>query len=179
MDASTVSSTPVSPPPPSFLDTYSLSMSSLGCDALCMVISFLVLSVHLFKFISGPLEKGSRIFNKWYCPSIYSFWWGFCRWILSRVVFSHSPQIFLSDLVFHLHLFDGCQPPRYRSISRLHFPPIVLILSWFDPISHMSFCHFSWRAWHIFLCHISFLCPDCIFLTAFKRVSSSFFFFCI
>ena len=29
--------------PPSFLDVYSLSTSSLGCNALCMVISFLVL----------------------------------------------------------------------------------------------------------------------------------------
>ena len=29
--------------PPSFLDTYSLSTSSLGCNALCMVIIFLVL----------------------------------------------------------------------------------------------------------------------------------------
>ena len=35
-----------------FLDTYSLSMSSLGCNALCIVISFLVLwssRVHLRK----------------------------------------------------------------------------------------------------------------------------------
>ena len=32
-----------SPLPPSFLGTYSLSTSSPGCDALCMVISFLVL----------------------------------------------------------------------------------------------------------------------------------------
>ena len=37
-----------SPLPPSFLDSYSLSMSSLGCNALCMVISFLVLwSIYL------------------------------------------------------------------------------------------------------------------------------------
>ena len=33
----------VSPPPPSFLDTYSLSTSSLGCNALWMFINFLVL----------------------------------------------------------------------------------------------------------------------------------------
>ena len=36
-------SIPVSPLPPSFLDTYSLSTSSLWCNALCMLISFLVL----------------------------------------------------------------------------------------------------------------------------------------
>ena len=43
MDVSTVSSMLASPLPPSFLDTYYLSTSSLGCNALCMVISFLVL----------------------------------------------------------------------------------------------------------------------------------------
>ena len=43
MDASTLSSMLASPLPPSFRDTYSPSTSSLGCNALCMVISFLVL----------------------------------------------------------------------------------------------------------------------------------------
>ena len=43
MDASTVSSMLASHLPPCFLDTYNLSTSSLGCNALCMVISFLVL----------------------------------------------------------------------------------------------------------------------------------------
>ena len=43
MDVSTLSSMLASPLPPSFLGTYRLSMSSLGCNALCMVISFLVL----------------------------------------------------------------------------------------------------------------------------------------
>ena len=26
-----------------------------------------------FKFVSGPLEKGSGISNEWYSPGIYSF----------------------------------------------------------------------------------------------------------
>ena len=56
--------------PPSFLETYSLSTSSLGCKALCFFSCSLV---HLFKFVSGPLEKGSRISNEWYSPDIYSF----------------------------------------------------------------------------------------------------------
>ena len=43
MDVSTLSSMLASPLPPSFLGTYSWSTSSLGCNALCMVISFLVL----------------------------------------------------------------------------------------------------------------------------------------
>ena len=43
MDVSTLSSVLASPLHPSFLDTYSLSTSSLGCNALGMVISFLFL----------------------------------------------------------------------------------------------------------------------------------------
>ena len=59
IDASTLSLMLAIPFLPSFLDTYSLSTSSLGSNALCMVISFLVFFIHLFKFISGPLEEGS------------------------------------------------------------------------------------------------------------------------
>ena len=48
MDVSKLSSMLASPLPPSLLGTYSLSTSSLGCNALCMVISFLVLwSIYL------------------------------------------------------------------------------------------------------------------------------------
>ena len=50
--ASTLSSMLVSPRPSSFLDTYSLSMSSLGCKALCIVMSFLV---PWFKFFPHQL----------------------------------------------------------------------------------------------------------------------------
>ena len=42
VDESTRSSMPVSPLPP-FLDTYTLSVSSLKCKAMCLVINFLVL----------------------------------------------------------------------------------------------------------------------------------------
>ena len=43
MDVSTLSSMLASHLPPSVLGTYSLSASSLGCNALCIVISFQVL----------------------------------------------------------------------------------------------------------------------------------------
>ena len=43
IDVSTQSSMQASPLRPSLLDTYILSTSSLGCNSLCMVISFLVL----------------------------------------------------------------------------------------------------------------------------------------
>ena len=58
MDASTVSSMLASPLPPSFLDTYSLSTSSLGCNALCMVISFLVLWSICLSSSLAHLRKG-------------------------------------------------------------------------------------------------------------------------
>ena len=57
--ASTQSSMLTRPLPPFFLETYSLSVSSLGCSALCIVISFLVLwficrSSSLVHFRNGP-----------------------------------------------------------------------------------------------------------------------------
>ena len=59
IDVSTLSSMLASPLSPSLLDTYSLSMSSFGWNALCMVISFLVLwsfswSSSLVHFKNGP-----------------------------------------------------------------------------------------------------------------------------
>ena len=66
IDVSTLSSVLASPLPSSFLDTYSLSTSSLECNALCMVISFLVLwsiclSSSLVNLRKGPeyLSKGN------------------------------------------------------------------------------------------------------------------------
>ena len=60
MDASTVSSMLASPLPPSFLDTYNLSTSSLGCNVLSIVISFFVLwsiclSSSLVNLRKGPV----------------------------------------------------------------------------------------------------------------------------
>ena len=65
IDALTLSSMPESPLPPSFLTTYRHSTSSLECNALCMIISFLVLwSVclsFLVYFKNGPeyLTRGT------------------------------------------------------------------------------------------------------------------------
>ena len=78
IDASTLSSVVSSPLPPSLLDTYNLSMSSLGCNALCMVISILVLwsicsSSSLDHFKNGPeyLTRGK--------PRHLSLWQGSCQ----------------------------------------------------------------------------------------------------
>ena len=64
IDVSTLSSMLASLLPPSFLGTYSLSTSSLGCNALCMVISFLVLwSICLISFLVH-LRKGPDYITK-------------------------------------------------------------------------------------------------------------------
>ena len=58
IDASTMSSLLVSPLPPSFHDTYSLSTSSLGCNAICKITNFLLwficLSYSLVHFKNSP-----------------------------------------------------------------------------------------------------------------------------
>ena len=62
--------------------------------------------VHLFKFISGPLGKGSGISNEGYSPGIYSFGKVSARKFCLKQ-FSSSPEIFFLNFVFHFHLFDG------------------------------------------------------------------------
>ena len=59
--------------PPSFVDTYSLSTSSLWCYALYMVISFLVLWSICLSSSLVHFKKGSRISNEGYSLVIYSF----------------------------------------------------------------------------------------------------------
>ena len=105
-DASKLSSMLASPLPPFYLDTYSLSTSSLECNALCMVISFLILwsnilSSSLVHFKNGP-EYLTRGTAQVFIPLI--------RFLLHSFV-SSSFLVLLrySFLIFffHLHLFDG------------------------------------------------------------------------
>ena len=76
IDASTLSSILACPLPSFFFffDTYNLSTSSLGCKALCLVISFLVLwsiclSSSLVDFKNG-LESLTRETSKAFIPLI-------------------------------------------------------------------------------------------------------------
>ena len=64
MDASTLSSMLASSLPPSFLGTYSLSTSSLGCNALWMVISFLVLWSICISSSLFHLRKGAEYLTR-------------------------------------------------------------------------------------------------------------------
>ena len=73
VDASTLSSMLANPLPRSFLNSYSLSTSSLRCNALCMVISFLVLWSICLSSSLVLFKKGLEYLTRRYSPSIYSF----------------------------------------------------------------------------------------------------------
>ena len=81
MDASTLSSMRASPIPLSFLDTCSLSTSSLRCNTLCMVISFLVLwsiclsssLAHLRKDPEYLTRSTAQVYYYYYCTLLSVF----------------------------------------------------------------------------------------------------------
>ena len=147
----------MSSPLPSLLDTYSLSMSSVGCKALYMVISFFdpfveILPESISRLISSilqgrqprlPLMKfllQSLVSRSFLVRQRYSFYFSLHFPLLNCVCFQYS-HVLISFLLFSCSDF-------------------LLIL--FLPL--FVFFHFSLLAWHIFLCQIPFLYPDCIFL---------------
>ena len=114
-----LSSMLASPLPPYFLDTYSLSTSSLGCCTLCMVISFLVLwsiclSSPLVHFIKG-LEYLTRGTTQVFILLIR----------FRQLSFVSSSFLVLIRYSFWIclsfPLVCSCQPPRCPSICRLRF----------------------------------------------------------
>ena len=159
-----------SPPSPSFLDTYSLSTSSLGCSALCMVISFLVLwsicsSSSLVYFRKGP-EYLTRDTALVFIP--------FIRFLLFSSV--SSSFLVLLQYSFLILMVSASKIPLYLCVS---FSPSFLILSWFGssipsvrwrlPLFSSSLAHFSMP---------NFISMSWLhILTACIRVSSSFSFF--
>ena len=152
-----------SPFPSSFLGTYGLSVSSLGCSALCIVISFLVLwsiclSSSLVHLRKGP-EYLTRVIAQVFIPLI--------RFLLESFVLSSFLVLLRYSFEFCLSfpLVWWCQSPRFLSICRSRFLrtfwsylELVVLFRQLDAV-----CHFSWRAERIFQCQIPFLCLDCIF----------------
>ena len=109
---------------PYFLDTYSLSTSSLGCNALCMVISCSL--VHLFKFISGPLQKRPQYLTrgtvKISIPLI--------RFLLDSLSwFGRSTPLVLSFVTFHY---------KHGTFSTRHSIP----MSWLYILTVLEFSFF-------------------------------------
>ena len=87
-----------------FLNTYRLSTSSLGCKALCMVISFLIPGSFVWNFLWFTLRRISSILRG-VQPSYLPLLWGSCNVICSQVGFSFSWDT-LIYFFFHFHLFD-------------------------------------------------------------------------
>ena len=104
IDASTQSSILGSPLPFSFLDKSSLSTSSLGCNAVCIVINFLVLwyiclriSLVHFKNCLDYLKRETAHLFIPLTRFLQVFGFKKC---------SRSPEILFSYFFFHFRLFD-------------------------------------------------------------------------
>ena len=103
-----------SPLPPSFLGTYSLSTSSLGCNALCMVISFLVLW-SIFRILLWSTSRIVQSILRGGQSRYLSLLLGSCYIVLFRVTFwfswdtlffSSSPLIWWRQLPIFSERFD-------------------------------------------------------------------------
>ena len=147
---------PLSP----FLDTYSLSMSSLRCLVLFFVFNFLVLwSICLISsfihFKNGPeylIRDTSKVFIPLMRFQLLS--------LVSRSFFRSSEVLFSSPPIW------WCPFPVFPGTSNFPFFHSFLILSWFGGSITSVICLFPpFSLWpcHIFICRIRFLYPGCIF----------------
>ena len=136
--AITLSSILVSTLPPSFLDTYFLSTSSLECNALSMVISFLVLwSICLSSFLVH-FKNGLEYLTRG------------IRFLLCIFFFSSS---FLVLLRYSLFLFiTTC---LMVSVSNINFYHYFISCEFFSPFLIHVYCQFSpwyrWLSWYHFV----------------------------
>ena len=129
LDASTQSLMMGNPLPPFFLDTYSLSVLSLGCNAFCIIINFLVLrsiclTSSLVHFKNGPeyLTRGTA--QVLLLPSLVS------RGFLVLLRFSY--------LFFHLCLFEGIRLQYSQVRGSLNKFPDVFRMGTFIDSTHMK-----------------------------------------
>ena len=114
-NASTLSSMLASPLPLSFLDTYSLSTSSLGCKALCVLISFLVLWSICFwsSLVESLIRETSRVF----IPLIRSLQYSF----VSSSFLVLTRYSFFKFFFFPFPLVWWCQHPIFPSIYYYYY----------------------------------------------------------
>ena len=92
-----------SPFPRSFLVTYILSTSSLGCKALCIVINFLLLWSICLSFSLVHFKKGSEYLKR---GTVQSFFYSFDE--ISSAEFAFKEFSFFSEVLFpyfFFHLF--------------------------------------------------------------------------
>ena len=124
--------------PPSFLDKINLSISSLECNVLCIVISFLLLGsicwsslVHFrngLMYLTSGYNPGVNLFDE---TVVFSF-----------EKFSRSPVIhFLKDFLSS-PLVWWCPLLIIPSIRKFPFPVNVLTFSWFGSSIPSVTCRF-------------------------------------
>ena len=114
----------VSPLPSSFLDTYNLSTSSLGCNALHIVLWSICLSSSLIPFNNGP-EYLTRRTAQLFIPLIRFLLNNLASWsFLNHLKYSFLIFSFISTCL----IVSASKMPNYLYVF---FSPSVLILSWF------------------------------------------------
>ena len=111
--------------PPSFLDTYNLSMSSLGCKALSIVIDILVLwyicwSSSLVHFKNSP-------------KYLTSPWMKFLLYSSFLILLRYSFKFF-----FHFHVFDGVPIFPSPSVICFFFQLLIISISQFSMPNSIS-----------------------------------------
>ena len=124
------------PLPTSILDKYSQSTSSLGCNALCMVISFLVLwsiclSSSQFHFKNDPSILPGRQ------PRYLKLWQGSCNRVWSRVIFWLFWDTFNIFFITCCLMVSASNIPKYLLVS---FSPSVLMTTWFGSSTPSAMC---------------------------------------
>ena len=137
---------------PSFIDTYSLSTSSLGCKALRIVMKFLVLNSICWSLPASTLRmspsnlRGGR-------PSFLSLWWDFFYVVWLWVVFSFSWSILFFNSFNDLRLFDGVRFQYSKVfVNFLFFERSDF--SWFGSSIPFVVCRFFCFCSSLLACHI-------------------------
>ena len=147
--------------PPSFLDTYSLSMSCIGCKVLFIVISFLVLWFIYWNSSLVCLKNGSEYLTRRTAQVFISLMRYLLAWFGLFFSFSWDTKFlfFLSSPLIWWY-------PLSILPSTCNFPFLIVFwfFSWFGSI-YLPLCEvsrFSW-AWRLLLCRIPSPYPDSIF----------------
>ena len=152
------------PLPPSFLNTYSLSTSSLGCKALYIVISFLVLWSICWSYSFVDLKNGPEYLTR----AIAQVFILLMRFLL-RILLSSNFLVLLRNyflfLISSLHIW-WCPLPIFPSICKFPFLRAFWFFLDLVVLFSLSFIvfRFTWSAWLIFLCQNPSLYLLCISL---------------
>ena len=154
--------------PFSFLDTYSLSMSSLECKVLCIVNSFLF-SGSFVEVLPSSISKWSQVSYKENSAGVYTF--DEIPW--SQEIFSFAwGTLFFFNFFLSSPLVWCCPLPIYPSTCRFPFLRSVLTFSWFVNSVSFVICLFIWLIWKLYPSSLA----DVFFSLEFEwqQVSSSF-----